>query len=99
MPANDELEDDEAEARACREGGVQEPEVCGGPFLEEAAHPADRRVGGEERQVVEADDGGVDGFGRVAGEEREADREHVSEGDAVEEVEGDRPEESDLLSR
>src|SRR5437764_9776088 len=64
----DEFEDDEAEAGAEGEGGVEEPEVGGGPFLEEAADPADHRVRGEEGEIIKADDGGVDCFRRVLGE-------------------------------
>ncbi len=63
---------------------MQEPEVGRGPFVVEAADPADHGVGGEEGEIIEADDGGVDHFGRDFGEEDEADRKHVSEGDAVE---------------
>lgn len=42
MVSGDELEENEAEAGTEGEAGVEEPEICGGPFLEEAADPADQ---------------------------------------------------------
>ena len=98
MMAGDEFEEDEAEAGAEGEGGVEEPEVCGGPFLQIAADPADNRVGSEEGQIIEADDGGVDRFRRESGEQRETHRQEMGERDAIQKVERDGPEEADLLS-
>src|ERR1700752_2561222 len=69
MP-RDEFENDEAQPGAEGEGGVEEEEIGGGPFLEEATDPADHGVGGEEGEVIEADDRGVDRFRRVFREER-----------------------------
>jgi len=40
--AGDEFEGEEAEAGAEGAGGVEEPEIRGGPFLEVAADPADQ---------------------------------------------------------
>ncbi len=91
--ADDEFEEEEAKARARGEAGVEQPEGGGGHGLVEAADPADHGVGEEEGQVIEADDGGVDRFGRDFGEKGEADRQEMGEGDAVQEMEGDRPEE------
>ena len=61
--AGDEFEGDEAEAGAEGEGGVEEPEGGGGHRLVEAADPADHGVGGEEGEIIEVDDSGVDRFG------------------------------------
>ena len=77
--ADDEFEDHKAKARAGGEAGVEQPEVRGRHRLVEAADPADEGVGGEEGQVIEADDRGVDRLGRVLGEEREADRQKMGE--------------------
>jgi hypothetical protein len=44
LPLHREFEDNEAQPGAEGEGGVEEPEVGGGPFLEEAAHPADHGI-------------------------------------------------------
>ena len=41
MTLHDEFEDDETKAGTEGEGGVEEPEIGGGPFLEKAADPAD----------------------------------------------------------
>src|SRR5437588_3151802 len=98
MMPGDKFEEDETEAGAEGEGGMEEPEVRRGPFLEEAADVADHRVGGEEGEIIEADDRGVDRFRRVLCKQRQTDRQHVGETDAVQEVERDRPEEPDLLS-
>src|SRR5687768_12349091 len=98
MMTGDELEEDEAEAGAEGEGGVEEPEGGGGHRFEEAADPADDAVAGEEGQIVEADDGGVDRFGRKPGEEGEANGQEMREGDAVDDVETERPEEADLFA-
>src|SRR5438270_714778 len=98
MVAGDEFEGDEAEAGGEGAAGVEEPEVGRGPFLEVAADPADEGVGGEEGEIIETDDGGVDRFRREPGEEGEAYRQQMSKGDAIEKVERDRPEEPDLLA-
>ncbi len=58
--ADDEFEEQEAKPGAGGEAGVEQPEGGRGPCLVEAADPADHGVGGEEGQIVEADDGGVD---------------------------------------
>ena len=97
MP-DDKLEEHEAQPRDGSEACVQEPEVCRGHRFVEAADPADHGVGGEEGEIVETNDGGVDRFRRILREEREADRQHVGETDAVEKVECDRPEKPDFLS-
>lgn len=94
----DEFEDHEAKAGAESEGGVKEPEVGRGPFLEEGADVTDEAVGGEEGGIVKADEGGIDRFGRVLGEKREADRQQMREGDAVDEMECGRPEERDFVA-
>jgi len=54
--AGDEFEEDEAKAGAGGAAGVEEPEVCGGPFLEEAADPADEGVRQEEGKIIQADE-------------------------------------------
>ena len=56
-------------------------------------------VDGDGQDVVIAADGGVDRFRREPGEEGEAHRQEMGEGDAVEKVEGDRPEKSNFVSR
>ena len=99
MVADDKLENDEAKAGAGGEAGVHEPEGGGRHRLVEAANPADEAIGAEEGQVIEADNGGVDRFGRVLGEEREADRQEVGEADAVDDMECDRPKQSNLVAR
>ena len=99
MMAGDEFESDEAEAGTEGEGGVEEPEGGGGHRFVEAADPADEGVGGEEGEIIKADDCGVDRFRRDLGEEGETHRQQMGEGDAVEKVERDRPEEPDLVPR
>ena len=96
---NNELENDEAEAGSSCEADVEEPEVCRRHRLVKASDPADKAIAEEEGQVIEADDGGVDRLGRVLGEEGEADRQEMGEGDAVDNVESDRPEEPDFMAR
>jgi hypothetical protein len=44
MMAGDEFEEDETNAGAGGEAGVEEPEVRGGPFLQVAADPADESI-------------------------------------------------------
>jgi hypothetical protein len=96
---DDEFEEEEAKARAGGAAGVKQPESRRRHRLVEAADPADETVGGEEGQIIKADDRGVDRFGRDFGEERERYRQKMGEGDAVEKVKRDRPEEPDFLSR
>lgn len=91
--ADDKFEDEEAETRAGGEASMEQPEGGGRHRLVEAADPADHGVGGEEGQIIKADDGGVDRFGRILREEDETDRQEMGEGDAVDDVKGDRPEE------
>ena len=64
----------------------------------EPADPADETVGREEGQIIEADDRGADRFRRDLGEERQPYRQEMREGDVVEKVKRDRPEEPDFLS-
>ena len=76
---NDEFEEHEAKARAQGEPGVEQPEGGRRHRFVEAADPADETVGGEEGQIVEADDRGVDRFGRDLGEERETYRQEMGD--------------------
>ena len=64
---HDEFEEHEAKARAQGEAGVEQPEGGRRHRLVEAADPADEAVGGEEGQIIEADDRSVDRFGRDLG--------------------------------
>ena len=96
--SGDEFKQDKAKSRARGEGGVEEPEVGRRPFLEKASDPADEAVAGEEGQVVKANNGGVNGFGRIPGEEGETDGLKMGERDAIDNVEADGPEESDLFA-
>ena len=97
--AGDEFEDYKAKARAGGEAGVEQPEVRGRHRLVEAADPADKGIGEEEGQVIEADDCGVDRLWPVLGEEREAYGQQMGESDAVDDMEGDRPKEPDFVAR
>ncbi len=78
---------------------MEQPEGGRWHSLVEPADITNEAVGSEKGEIVEADDGGVDRLGRDFSKERETDRQEMREGDAVEEVERDRPEEPDLLSR
>lgn len=98
MMTGQEFEKDETEAGAGGAAGVEEPEGGGGPFLQVPADPADEGVREEEREIIQADDGGVDRFRREAGEEGEAHGQQMSKGDAVQKMKRDGPEEADLLS-
>jgi hypothetical protein len=96
--AGNEFEDQEAEARGGGERSVEQPEGSRRHRLVKASDPADQAVGGEEGQVIQTDDGGVDRFRRVLGEQGEADRQKMGESDAVDEVERDWPEEPNLVT-
>jgi hypothetical protein len=61
---NDACEEFEKEEQrpANGQGTAEKPEVRRGPFLEEAADPANQCVGAEEREIIKADDRSVDCF-------------------------------------
>jgi hypothetical protein len=59
MMADDKFEEDEVKPRARGEAGVEQLEGGGRHRLVETADPAHERVGGEEGQVIEANDSGV----------------------------------------
>ena len=65
--------------------------MCSGHFFQKTADGADDIVGGEECQVIDADDGGGQCGGRDTCVERQRNRKDVREADTVEDVESDEP--------
>jgi len=78
---------------------VNQPERRRRQARVKAANVAHNCVRDEERQVVEADHGRGDLFGRDLRKERKADRQDVRKSDAIAEFEQHRPEQADLASR
>ena len=98
MP-NNEFEEHETKAGAGRKAGVEQPESGSRHRLIEATDPADEAIGKKESQIIKADHRRVDRLRRVPCEESETYWQEMGEGDAIDDVKSDRPEESDLVTR
>src|SRR5215472_10087553 len=96
--AEDFASNPEGDACNSSERGMQEPESRGRHFFEETADPANAQIRGEERNIVDADDGTRERRGGDTRVEREGNRKDVSEPSAVQDVESEQPAERYLAS-
>ena len=83
--------DEKHNAGHSTEAGVHKPEWCRRHFFEETADPANKIITGEERQIINTNDGGRQSRGSYARVERDRNWKNVGESDAVEQMKGNEP--------
>ena len=70
-----------------------------GHFFEETADPANEIITGEERQIINTNDGGRKRRGSYARVQRDRNWKNVGESDAVEQMKGNEPAKRNLARR